>query len=119
MAFADFRAADAIAVRTSAKLLHGPPDLALPAPCAGWNLADLLAQMTVQHLGFAAAARGEAWPLERWRPGPLGAAAAEGVIAAFDAVDALDAPMSIRWIARPQSCAAGANGASASTGGIT
>ncbi|MER7006500.1 TIGR03086 family metal-binding protein [Dactylosporangium sp. NPDC000555] len=106
MAFPDFRAADAIAVRTSVKLLDGPLDLALPTPCAGWNLADLLAHMTVQHLGFAAAARGEAWPLDRWRPGRLGAdpvaeyaAAAEDVIAAFAAVDALDLPMSLPEIA--------------------
>ena len=33
-------------------------DLDRPTPCAGWNLADLLAHMTVQHYGFAAAARG-------------------------------------------------------------
>ncbi|MGH7292829.1 MAG: maleylpyruvate isomerase N-terminal domain-containing protein, partial [Myxococcota bacterium] len=32
-----------------------PEDLHLPTPCAGWNLVDLLAHMTVQHRGFAAA----------------------------------------------------------------
>lgn len=29
-----------------------------PTPCAGWSLRDLLARMTVQHRGFAAAAAG-------------------------------------------------------------
>ncbi|GAA3288421.1 TIGR03086 family protein [Dactylosporangium vinaceum] len=94
MAFPDYRAADAIAVRASVKLLDGPLDLTLPTPCAGWNLADLLAHMTIQHLGFAAAARGESWPLARWTPPPLAAdpaaayaAAAEEVIAAFAAAD--------------------------------
>lgn len=33
-------------------------DLDRPTPCAQWTLADLLAHMTVQHRGFAAAARG-------------------------------------------------------------
>ncbi|WP_433078511.1 TIGR03086 family metal-binding protein [Dactylosporangium sp. CA-052675] len=94
MAIPDYRAADATAVRASVKLLDGPLDLTLPTPCAGWTLADLLAHMTVQHLGFAAAARGESWPLERWAPQPLGAdpaagyaAAADEVIAAFAAAD--------------------------------
>lgn len=34
-------------------------DLDRATPCAGWSVADLLAHMTVQHRGFAAAARGE------------------------------------------------------------
>ncbi|MCV7068279.1 maleylpyruvate isomerase N-terminal domain-containing protein [Mycolicibacterium farcinogenes] len=33
-------------------------DLDRPTPCAQWTLADLLAHMTAQHRGFAAAARG-------------------------------------------------------------
>jgi uncharacterized protein (TIGR03086 family) len=33
-------------------------DLAAATPCAGWKLVDLLAHMTVQNRGFAAAARG-------------------------------------------------------------
>lgn len=33
-------------------------DLDTPTPCAGWKLVDLLAHMTVQNRGFAAAARG-------------------------------------------------------------
>ena len=32
-------------------------DLVRPTPCEDWDLLDLLAHMTVQHRGFAAAAR--------------------------------------------------------------
>jgi|SRR5690348_1374008 len=41
-------------------------DLQRPTPCAGWCLAQLLAHMTVQHHGFAAAARGDGADLARW-----------------------------------------------------
>jgi len=43
-------------------------DLTRPTPCAGWNLADLLSHMTVQHRGFAAAARGSGADPEVWQP---------------------------------------------------
>jgi uncharacterized protein (TIGR03086 family) len=102
MALPDFRAPDAIAVRASVELLAGPLDLTLPTPCAGWTLTDLLAHMTVQHLGFAAAARGDSWPLSRWAPRPLApdpaaayAEAAEDVIAAFAALDSLDTGLAL------------------------
>jgi uncharacterized protein (TIGR03086 family) len=42
-------------------------DLERATPCEGWNLADLLAHMTVQHRGFAAAARGLGADLDVWR----------------------------------------------------
>ena len=42
-------------------------DLARPTPCDGWNLFDLLAHMTVQHRGFAAAARGLGADPKIWR----------------------------------------------------
>ncbi|MFE3451608.1 TIGR03086 family metal-binding protein [Nonomuraea sp. NPDC059194] len=45
-------------------------DLGRPTPCAGWTLADLLAHMTAQHRGFAAAARGEGADLAAWRLPP-------------------------------------------------
>jgi uncharacterized protein (TIGR03086 family) len=45
-----------------------PADLDAPTPCAGWTLADLLAHMTVQHHGFAMAARGYGADAELWRP---------------------------------------------------
>ena len=73
-----------------------PADLARPTPCAGWTLPDLLAHMTAQHDGFAAAAAGEGADLVRWQTGapaadPVGeyAAAAERVLAAFAAAGVL------------------------------
>ena len=69
-------------------------DLDAPTPCAGWNLADLLAHMTAQHRGFAAAARGSGVDAGVWRadavigaitadPGGTYADAAYDVLAAF------------------------------------
>ncbi|AFM19920.1 TIGR03086 family protein [Mycolicibacterium chubuense NBB4] len=42
-------------------------DLGRPTPCAGWDLLDLLSHMTVQHRGFAAAARGRGADPDVWR----------------------------------------------------
>ena len=75
-------------------------DLDRPTPCAGWNLTTLLTHMTVQHRGFAAAARGGTDP-EVWKPAtvadavasdPTGtyAAAAEDVLSAFEADGVLE-----------------------------
>ncbi|BDM70417.1 hypothetical protein HEK616_39040 [Streptomyces nigrescens] len=84
------------AVRGSVTLVRRvrPEDLTRPTPCAAWTLADLLAHMTVQHHGFAAAARGDGRDPVNWAVRPLGldpvaayGAAAELVIAAFAAVD--------------------------------
>ncbi|TQR83706.1 TIGR03086 family protein [Mycobacterium hodleri] len=69
-------------------------DLNRPTPCADWTLLDLLAHMTVQHRGFAAAARGFGDDAELWQPetvlalvtaDPAGtyAAAAHDVLDAF------------------------------------
>ena len=77
-------------------------DLSRPTPCAGWNLADLLAHMTVQHRGFAAAAVGRGADLAIWEPTTVGdavasdpagtySAAAADVIEAFSGADVLDA----------------------------
>jgi uncharacterized protein (TIGR03086 family) len=96
---ADIVRLDAAAVRASVRLvgLAGPQDLARSTPCAGWTLGDLVAHMTAQHDGFAAAAAGEGADLDRWRPGepaadPVGeyAAAAGRVLAAFAADGVLD-----------------------------
>lgn len=64
-------------------------DLGRSTPCAAWTLRELLAHMTAQHDGFAAAARGGS-SLAPWRPrpgesDPVGAyrRAAEHVLAAF------------------------------------
>ncbi len=78
-------------------------DLSKTTPCAGWNLADLLTHMTVQHRGFAAAARGRGGDRAVWQTGTVGdavaadpagtyAAAASDVIEAFAGPDVLDAP---------------------------
>ena len=72
-------------------------DLERTTPCEGWHLADLLAHMTVQHRGFAAAARGlgadpDVWRVEnvvaavRADPGRAYSEAAHDVLNAF-AVD--------------------------------
>jgi uncharacterized protein (TIGR03086 family) len=45
-----------------------PEDLKRATPCDGWDLAQLLAHMTVQHRGFAAAARGAGAGLTTWDP---------------------------------------------------
>jgi uncharacterized protein (TIGR03086 family) len=88
----DLVAMDARAVRASVDVVAraGGADLHRPTPCTGWTLADLLAHMTAQHHGFAAAATGRGADPEAWRVRPLGpdpaatyAAAAEEVLAAF------------------------------------
>ncbi|HWG15456.1 MAG TPA: TIGR03086 family metal-binding protein [Streptosporangiaceae bacterium] len=47
-----------------------PADLGRATPCDGWTLADLLSHLSVQHRGFAAAARGEGGDLAVWAPRP-------------------------------------------------
>ncbi|MFD0819592.1 maleylpyruvate isomerase N-terminal domain-containing protein, partial [Micromonospora zhanjiangensis] len=53
MAIDDLRDLDRRAVRASVDVLTGAAglDLTRPTPCAGWNLGELLAHMTVQHHG--------------------------------------------------------------------
>ncbi|MEU9123986.1 TIGR03086 family metal-binding protein [Streptomyces sp. NPDC048506] len=87
------------AVRDSVTLVRrtGPDDLRRPTPCSAWTLADLLAHMTAQHRGFAAAALGHGQDLAHWSVHPLGTDpvgsygdAAEQVIEAFATVDDSD-----------------------------
>src|SRR5580693_2015049 len=94
MAGSDIVGLDARAVRASVQIVSqaSAADLARPTPCGDWTLADLLAHMTAQHNGFAAAAAGDGADLVRWHTGapaadPVGeyAAAAERVLAAFAA----------------------------------
>lgn len=68
-------------------------DLSRPTPCAGWDLADLLTHMTVQHRGFAAAARGAGADLSIWRPETVADAVAADPVAAYAAAaaDVIDA----------------------------
>ena len=81
-------------------------DLPKMTPCAGWTLADLLTHMTVQHRGFAAAARGHGADLAIWQPDtvadavaadPVGAysAATTAVLEAFAGADVLDAAFAL------------------------
>ncbi|MGW4569356.1 TIGR03086 family metal-binding protein [Streptomyces sp. NPDC004561] len=93
------KAFDDRAVRTSIDVVRraGEEDLTRPTPCAAWNLGELLAHMTAQHRGFAAAARGDGGDLGHWKaeaPDPQAVAryvaAAQAVPAAFAAVRAAD-----------------------------
>ncbi|SED66697.1 TIGR03086 family metal-binding protein [Jiangella alba] len=84
---------DARAVRASAELVATATaaDLSKPTPCLGWTLYGLLAHMTTQHYGFAAASRGDAdpatWKLLSLGDDPVRAylESADHVIAAFAA----------------------------------
>src|ERR1700744_1472971 len=69
----DVRPLHRIAVLASVDVVSAvtADDLAKPTPCAGWNLADLLAHMTVQHRGFAAAARGHGADEAVWQTGSV------------------------------------------------
>jgi uncharacterized protein (TIGR03086 family) len=80
------------AVRQSVEIVRhaGADDLRRPTPCAGWALSDLLAHMTAQHRGFAAAATGAGFDLAPWTAHEFGddavaqySAAADDVLAAF------------------------------------
>ncbi|KLI09720.1 hypothetical protein ACT17_33430 [Mycolicibacterium conceptionense] len=94
----DLRPLHRLAVLRSVEVVGAvrPSDLDRPTPCAGWTLADLLAHMTVQHRGFAAAARGQGADESAWdvatvadtvRADPAGSytAAAHDVLDAFAA----------------------------------
>ena len=81
-------------------------DLVRPTPCEGWNLLDLLAHMTVQHRGFAAAARGFGADMDTWHadsvldavraePGRTYSEAALDVLDAFAADGTADAPFAL------------------------
>lgn len=107
--FAGLRRLDARAVGDSVALIRRmtPADLARPTPCSAWTLADLLAHMTAQHNGFAAAALGHGQELSHWSVGPLGEDpvaqyrdAAERVIAAFAAVESPDRAFTLPEITR-------------------
>ncbi|MEV5612630.1 TIGR03086 family metal-binding protein [Streptomyces sp. NPDC052225] len=82
-------ALDRIAVEEAVRLvgLVGADDWGRDTPCAGWSIRRLVAHMTAQHRGFAAAARGRGEDPEAWREAEAGAAAhrdaALDVLAAF------------------------------------
>jgi len=68
----DIRELDRRAVDRSVDVVSRirPKDLALPTPCEGWTVRDLLAHMTVQHRGFAAAAEGRGADPGVWQVTP-------------------------------------------------
>ena len=95
----DVRDLDARAVRASVEVVSAltAGDLGRPTPCAEWTLGDLLAHMTAQHNGFAAAAAGRGADPAVWKastpaadPVTEYAVAAELVIAAFAELGVLE-----------------------------
>jgi uncharacterized protein (TIGR03086 family) len=104
-------AADEAATRGSVAVVAGiaPSDLSLPTPCAQWDLRALLAHMTAQHRGFAAAAAGGGGDLSIWEPvgseDPVAAyaEAASSAIAAFAAPGVLDRAFALPEITRAPS----------------
>jgi uncharacterized protein (TIGR03086 family) len=84
----DIRNLNALAVRQSMDIVRTatPADLTRATPCAGWTLADLLGHMTVQHVGFAAAARGDGAALTHWKFQPAGDDAVERYLDASEDV---------------------------------
>lgn len=101
---ADIRELNRRAVLTSAALVATitPADLDRPTPCTAWNLGELVAHMTAQHRGFAAAAGGGGASLDEWAVDPSPAdpvadhqTAVDEVIAAFAADGVLDRRFSL------------------------
>ncbi|KMO71969.1 TIGR03086 family metal-binding protein [Mycolicibacterium chlorophenolicum] len=82
-----FSAQHRTAVETSIEVVSAvhSSDLDRPTPCSGWTLADLLAHMTAQHRGFAAAARGRGADPDVWRTEPLTAAIAADPVGTYTA----------------------------------
>jgi uncharacterized protein (TIGR03086 family) len=106
---------DAQAVRASVAIVAQArhANLGRPTPCGHWTLAELLAHMTAQHHGFAAAASGHGADLVRWQTGapaadpvPEYAAAAEQVLAAFAAPGVLEREFDLPEISPQLRCPA-------------
>lgn len=104
----DVRELDRRAVQASVALVSRvtAADLGQATPCADWNLGELIAHMTAQHRGFAAAAAGRGADPGVWRvPAPEGdpvpgyAAAADAVISAFAEDGVPERPFSLPEIA--------------------
>lgn len=104
----DLRSVHRTALLASVDVVNhvSPEDLHRATPCAGWDLAQLLAHMTVQHHGFAAAARGDGADPARWDtatvadavtadPAGAYAAAAAEVLDAFADDGVLDASFAL------------------------
>jgi uncharacterized protein (TIGR03086 family) len=104
----DIRSFHRVAVLASVDLVNTvtPADLQRATPCGGWDLSQLLAHMTVQNRGFAAAARGDGADLAHWDaatvadavaadPAGAYAAAATDVLEAFGGDNVLTATFAL------------------------
>ena len=104
----DIRSVHRVAVLASVDVVNNvtQSDLQRATPCDGWDLAHLLAHMTVQHRGFAAAARGDGANPAHWDtatvadavatdPAGTYAAAAADVLEAFAEDDVLAASFAL------------------------
>ncbi|WP_042789127.1 TIGR03086 family metal-binding protein [Mycobacteroides abscessus] len=116
----DLRDVHKTAVQTSADIVSAVTggDLRRPTPCAGWTLGALLTHMTVQHHGFAAAARGAGGDPTVWEPATVTDAvsadpagtyrrAVEDVLEAFAADGVLEATFTLGELG-PEACFPGA-----------
>ncbi|GAA2580409.1 TIGR03086 family metal-binding protein [Winogradskya consettensis] len=100
--------ADALATRGSADVVARATtaDLTLATPCTGWDLRALLAHMTAQHRGFAAAANGHGDDLAIWGPDDTGepltayAQAVDPVLDAFAVTGVLERPFALPELGR-------------------
>ncbi|MFG2576075.1 TIGR03086 family metal-binding protein [Streptomyces sp. NPDC048481] len=97
---------DRRAVLRSAEIVAGIRDdqWDVPTPCGSWSLRRLLAHMTAQHLGFAAAAGGGPVDESVWRETPLAdprrayADSVDRVLDAFAADGVLEREFVLPWI---------------------
>src|SRR6266436_9138110 len=91
----DIRSFHRAAVLASVDIVNNvtSKDLHRATPCDGWDLSHLLAHMTVQHRGFAAAARGAGADPARWDAATVADAVATDPAGAYAAAaaDVLDA----------------------------
>ncbi|MEW1860054.1 TIGR03086 family metal-binding protein [Streptomyces sp. NPDC088194] len=103
----DLRGYHRTAIEVASALVGGVPadGLGVATPCGSWDLGRLLAHMTGQNHGFAAAARGEREDMGIWAdrpvaagedPGRVFAASGTEVVAAFAAIE--DLPGSRMWL---------------------
>ncbi|WP_173010204.1 TIGR03086 family metal-binding protein [Mycolicibacterium sp. P9-64] len=108
MEMPDVRPLHHVVMTTSTTIVDSvrPADLDADTPCAGWRLADLLAHMTVQNRGFAAAARGFGDSADVWRadavvdaisanPRDTYAASVDDVVTAFAGDGVLEASFAL------------------------
>ncbi|HVX44316.1 MAG TPA: TIGR03086 family metal-binding protein [Mycobacteriales bacterium] len=83
---------DRRAVRQSIELVQKADALERPTPCAEWNLRQLLAHMSVQHRGFAAAAAGHGGDPAVWEMAPAADPVGDYIAAAEEVLEAFTNP---------------------------